>query len=455
MKDNWLNDLDKKVQNGQEQAPENLWESISDRLFDADSGKVIPLHPNLQQEAVPKANKRSVIRLIWGGTAIVTAALVLVFLYPVFYPTQPPADEPILSQHSEGINSELPGGEGLSQGMSYSNDMESHHNETEQAKLKNGSSDKIVKNSYFAELPALTKLVGWDNGFDFENNTIKPLEMVLQNRVFNPTHSDRDDEVLVRNNENYERLAMDNLYADNSKIKNKLINSGRWSIAAYSNRMRVSSGQNVSGYASMSGAPVTSGDYPLDGENGGLMSDIIEANSAENVTTDIQHRSPVALGLGLQYRVNKKMSLNIGLTYAQTVSTLSSGSAANKVAQSQKLNYIGVPVQVSYKVWQKKRVSTYVTGGAAIEKSTSGRITNEFVLDDNVRATDQELLKASPVQFSVNAGVGIETQLTRKIGLYLEPGIRYNMDNNSTVQTIYNQKPVNFNLNIGFRIPLP
>ncbi len=455
MKDNWLNDLDKKVQHAQEQAPEQLWESISDRLFDADSGRIIPLHPNLQQEVTSKAIKRLASRLIWAGSAIAAAAVLLVFLYPVLDPTRPPVDEPMLSQYNNERHSELPNGEGLSQGMVYSNDTQSDNNEIKQTNRTRVSSGKIAEGSYWVELLPLTKHVSWNSGVELKNYAIAPLKNILQNNVFRPTHNDGANDILVGKNENYGRLALDNLYTDNSKMKSKIGNSQKWSIMAYSNRMPGGGGQSVSGYASMSGAPVASGDYPLEGENGELISDIIEANSAENVTTDIQHRSPVALGLGVQYRVNNKMSLNVGLTYAQTVSTLSSGSAANKVAQSQKLNYIGIPVQMNYKVWQKKKVSTYITGGATIEKSTNGQVTNEFVLDDNIKAIDQEPLKGSPLQFSVNGGIGIETQLTKKLGVYLEPGIRYNIDNSSTVKTIYNQKPVNFNLNIGFRVPLP
>ena len=56
-----------------------------------------------------------------------------------------------------------------------------------------------------------------------------------------------------------------------------------------------------------------------------------------------------------------------------------------------------------------------------------------------------------PFQFSVNASAGVQLNATSLIGIYAEPGVSYHFKDNSTLQTIYSDKPFNFNLNIGIR----
>lgn len=45
----------------------------------------------------------------------------------------------------------------------------------------------------------------------------------------------------------------------------------------------------------------------------------------------------------------------------------------------------------------------------------------------------------------------MQLDITRHIGVYIEPGISYYFDNNSDVRNIYKDRPLNFNLNIGLR----
>ena len=37
------------------------------------------------------------------------------------------------------------------------------------------------------------------------------------------------------------------------------------------------------------------------------------------------------------------------------------------------------------------------------------------------------------------------------VGIYAEPGVSYHFDDHSSLQTIYKEKPLNFNLNVGIR----
>ena len=41
--------------------------------------------------------------------------------------------------------------------------------------------------------------------------------------------------------------------------------------------------------------------------------------------------------------------------------------------------------------------------------------------------------------------------MLRNVGVYVEPGVSYYFDDRSPLSTIYKEKPLNFNLNLGVR----
>ena len=55
---------------------------------------------------------------------------------------------------------------------------------------------------------------------------------------------------------------------------------------------------------------------------------------------------------------------------------------------------------------------------------------------------------------SVNASVGVQLNVLDNIGIYAEPGISYYFDDRSLLQTIYKEKPLNFNITVGMRYTL-
>ena len=54
----------------------------------------------------------------------------------------------------------------------------------------------------------------------------------------------------------------------------------------------------------------------------------------------------------------------------------------------------------------------------------------------------------------MQAAVGMQYGITENIGVYIEPGIGYYFDNNSSLETYYSEHPINFTLSFGFRLLL-
>ncbi|MGM9709974.1 MAG: porin family protein, partial [Prevotella sp.] len=56
------------------------------------------------------------------------------------------------------------------------------------------------------------------------------------------------------------------------------------------------------------------------------------------------------------------------------------------------------------------------------------------------------------IQLSLNGAMGVEYDFLPQVGLYIEPGLRYNIDNGSEVKTYFKKHDVDFNLQLGFRV---
>jgi len=62
-----------------------------------------------------------------------------------------------------------------------------------------------------------------------------------------------------------------------------------------------------------------------------------------------------------------------------------------------------------------------------------------------------ESVSIRPLQLSVNGALGVEFNLSHLFSIYAEPGMGYYFDNGSSIPTYYQDKPFNFNLNLGLR----
>lgn len=181
---------------------------------------------------------------------------------------------------------------------------------------------------------------------------------------------------------------------------------------------------------------------------------ILLFNQGHDVVTEVKHRLPVRTGLSFAYRINDRLSIESGLLYTLLTSDLKYGSESHYIAGQQKLHYIGVPVNARYRVLSWRAFDLYASAGVLAEKCVSGKVERDFVLDNHTTQSENEDVKVKPLQWSVNASAGLQFNITRAIGLYAEPGVSCYIDNGSPVETIYNERPLNFNLNVGLRFTL-
>ena len=160
---------------------------------------------------------------------------------------------------------------------------------------------------------------------------------------------------------------------------------------------------------------------------------ILLFNQGKDIETDIKHRLPIRAG------------------YANPTSDVREGSESHYYTGEQKLHYIGIPLNLKYRVLSWKRLDLYASAGVLAEKCVSAKLDKDFILDNKKKGSVSENLSAKPMQWSVNASAGVQCTLVKSMSIFVEPGISYYFNDGTDIRTIYKEKPFNFNLNLGIR----
>ena len=74
-------------------------------------------------------------------------------------------------------------------------------------------------------------------------------------------------------------------------------------------------------------------------------------NQGKSVKTEYKHRLPVRVGLNVAYRLTDRLSVESGVSYTRLSSDMKDGTKDNYSSGSQKLDYIGVPLNVKYRAF--------------------------------------------------------------------------------------------------------
>lgn len=157
------------------------------------------------------------------------------------------------------------------------------------------------------------------------------------------------------------------------------------------------------------------------------------------------HYHPMSFGLSVGYNLTPRLTLTTGMVYTYASSDFTSSAAGDDIIETQRLHYIGVPLNLKYKVWGNNAIHTYAIAGCQADFNVSAKMqTGDITTDADKDRT----------QWSVGGAVGIQYNIIPRMGIYAEPGMRYYIDNKSSVETIFKEKKLNFNLQLGVRVEL-
>lgn len=166
--------------------------------------------------------------------------------------------------------------------------------------------------------------------------------------------------------------------------------------------------------------------------------------------TNIRHKTPVSVGLGVSYSLNDRFSLQSGLNYTFLSSEWETGAIYHGETK-QKLHFIGIPLSLSYKIAEWKRIQFYAAAGAMTEVNVAGKLNAKIFVENNEIRHEKKHIRMKEWMWSVNARAGASYPLLRFLSVYAEVGAGYYFDNGSDIETIRSEKPFNVNLQAGFR----
>lgn len=217
---------------------------------------------------------------------------------------------------------------------------------------------------------------------------------------------------------------------------------GGWSVGASVGNAGAISGGNAevgqsSGIGSrLSMADASNGIVSIPGNQMVVFKEGVPYLQSANEIMDIKHHQPISFGLSVRKELPKGFSVETGLTYTMLSSDVKlSGS---KEMEDQKLHYIGIPLRANWDFLNKKLFTLYLSAGGMVEKCVYGELANEKVT-------------VNPMQLSVMGAVGAQINATKRVGIYIEPGVAYFFNDGSDVQTIRKETPFNFNIQAGVR----
>lgn len=185
-----------------------------------------------------------------------------------------------------------------------------------------------------------------------------------------------------------------------------------------------------------------------------LFSGVLLDNNFCKVGTEVRHYQPVRLGLSLAYEFASRFSLVSGLAYTCLVSDMTSGTSDSYYDTRQTLHYVGVPLSLSWSMPLADKFDLYLSAGGMVEKCIAGRSLTSFVQDGRVTGGESDRMSVRPLQWSAKASAGLLWRFSAHLGLYVEPGVVRYFDNGSYVESLYSDRPLNFDLTLGLRFDL-
>lgn len=189
---------------------------------------------------------------------------------------------------------------------------------------------------------------------------------------------------------------------------------------------------------------------PSEGDN--AYDDIFDLTQGMDVETKKHYRLPVRAGIRMSIPLTDALSVESGITYTLLSSSKESGSVDNYYHTEQTLHYVGIPLKLRYKLWNSKRFGVYVSGGGMVEKCVSGKAKTKFIVGGSRYSVEEQKVREKPLQLSATFAAGFEANIARNANLFIEPGASYYMNNHSSVDNVYKNKPFCFDLNIGIRM---
>lgn len=412
MSDHWHDNLRKRMDLHEENAPEGLWKDIEQHIDTFN-----PVH-------IVKPRRKI---LLWSLSSVAVAAVALLLL--VLFPFN--NQSPLLPTNDLVVSKILDQTDVAESLVAESLEVESA------VTLKQSVSSQQQYKNVSVQIPAVENDNAQLNEInETDNKTITDNKIISDDPSKNEVLDSRVDKIQSKQDNpqpNDQLLALSTI--------SKSPNQSKWQTNLSMSNVSSSSSETHTGFGTFAQHETVEDQYAF-------MSQYTRAETY----TEIDHNLPIMVGLTLRYNLNQRLGVSSGLTYSLLTSKLRSESVNYFYDDRQTLHYLGVPLNINYKLWQNNNFSTYISAGGLVEKNIAGKLSSDYYIDNKLQSSTDEKITSKQLQWSINSAVGLEYRLSDNFGIYAEPGVAYYFKNNSEIETIYKERPINFNLSLGLRI---
>ena len=164
-----------------------------------------------------------------------------------------------------------------------------------------------------------------------------------------------------------------------------------------------------------------------------------------------QHYRPKTFGLSINKQLSPKWTFGTGITYTRLKSEFESEYHKARLVKTQKIDYVGIPLRLTYRIWSKGRFNAYTTGGVTFEMPVHGSLDKKYIITSDSSYTLKSDIKAH-YQWSMNLGIGVQYKLFKPFSLYLEPNMFYYFRNSGSLETYRTEHPFIITVPFGLRL---
>ena len=151
----------------------------------------------------------------------------------------------------------------------------------------------------------------------------------------------------------------------------------------------------------------------------------VKAGAGTSLTAR-KYNMPLTAGVGVERKLNKRLSLELGLHYG-------------RMKEAQKVHAVNMPLRLQVLLAEYPKADLYAMAGVAVGKYFVGE-------------TEGRDLKL-PVNISANAGVGVRYKMNDRFALFAETAVTHCFNRKKTeINTLYTDYPLNLDLMCGVRM---
>ena len=177
--------------------------------------------------------------------------------------------------------------------------------------------------------------------------------------------------------------------------------------------------------------------------------DIADHNTGDMVEKE-EHDKPVTFGISLSKTLTDRWNIETGIQYSIINSRFTMGENGYSIVKKQKAHYLGVPLKLSYRLVDYKRLSAYSSAGVTMHIPVYGKWDSSYIVDWQSAYSDSYHF-TPPFQWQTSLSFGVQYKFTPNVSIFIEPTFNWFIPSGSEIHTIWTEHPVMFTSPFGIR----